>query len=287
MNTTNSDLYSKLAIIIPSKIDSEERYNFAKTSFQSLTDNLKNINVSHVVAHDKPSLLGFVPNNLHFLIKPLKWNNKTKSLYNASDTIWTEGNGKGSAAALLLAVDIALSKGKTFGFIHLDDHVYCEPFGKLITSGLNAMEQDANLLWTRYSGYPIMHDGRVPLKIDNTDHIAFDHVKLSPLRKNDYTLWRSPIISDVNEGNYWPVALWFCIYRLPVLKKILEWAIAVEKKHLGHTENFFKNENGFVKLANEYPKGSFGYINMQFGGFEMHRNKNWKELLKMENKGII
>ena len=131
MNTTNSDLYSKLAIIIPSKIDSEERYNFAKTSFQSLTDNLKNINVSHVVAHDKPSLLGFVPNNLHFLIKPLKWNNKTKSLYNAPDTIWTEGNGKGSTAALLLAVDIALSKGKTFGFIHLDDHVYCEPFGSL------------------------------------------------------------------------------------------------------------------------------------------------------------
>ena len=282
----NSDLFRKLAIIIPSKIDSKRRYNFAQTSFQSLTENLESKNISHIVAHDNPDFSPFIPKSLHSLFESLKWNDKAKDLYNATDTNWIEGDGKGSAAALLLAVEIALSKGKTYGFIHLDDHVYCEPFGKLITTGLDAMERNINLLWTRFSGYPLIHDGRVPISFDDTNQITFDSVKLSPIRYTDYTLWESQIIPCVNDGKYWPVALWFCIYRLTVLKKVLEFAIAADKKHLGHVEEFFKKEKGFDKLINEYPKGSFGYINMQFGGFEMHRNNNWQELIKMDNREI-
>ena len=63
-------------------------------------------------------------------------------------------------------------------------------------------------------------------------------------------------------------------------------AVAEGTKHLAHVELYFKNGVGFQSLIEAPPDGSFGYINMQFGGIEMHRNKNWEMLLSMPNDPI-
>ena len=55
---------------------------------------------------------------------------------------------------------------------------------------------------------------------------------------------------------------------------------------LTHVELCFMNGVGFQRMLNTLPDGSFGYINMQFGDIEMHRNKNWEMLISMPNDPI-
>ena len=125
-----------------------------------------------------------------------------------------------------------------------------------------------------------------PLVPNEQDRIVFDHVVLTPLRRSGFTLWQSPLSAKVNEGSYWPIAMWFCIFKLDFLKNLLRWALATDVKHLGHVEAFYKEKGGFRRVVDEYPQGLFGYINMQFGGFEMHRNSNWRELISGCNRAI-
>jgi hypothetical protein len=278
------ELFDSLAILSPSKITTEERFKFASSSLNFLRTNLQNVNIRHIIVHDSPKLKSYVPRYLHFLFKSLLWDEKSKELYSLPGIKLESGSGKGSASALLQAVNIAISEGKTYGFIHLDDHVYCKPFFNLIYHGLDALDKNPDLLWTRFSGYPLIFNGDNEI-IANNETISFDNVILTPKREKEYTLWSTPISTKINEGKYWPLALWFCIYRISFLKEILEWSIG--KKHLCHVEEYYKNPFGFEKIIQHYPKGSCGYINMQFGGFEMHRNGNWQELLKKENKKIL
>ncbi|NQU35261.1 MAG: hypothetical protein HQ521_18700, partial [Bacteroidetes bacterium] len=167
-----------------------------------------------------------------------------------------------------------------------DDHIYCDPIVELLINGTREMEQNPDLLWTRFSGYPLIYDGRGNLSKKN-DRITFDSVVLNSLKRETYTLWFSNLQSDVNKGRYWPVAMWFSIFRLPILRKILILSLKNNCKHLGNVEDYFKNKNGFKWLSLTYPEGSFGYINMQFGGFEMHRNHNWKTLIDLDNNKIL
>lgn len=196
------------------------------------------------------------------------------------------GDNKGSAAALLMAVHAAMDSGKTYGFIHLDDHVYAEECGTLFSYGLDAMNENENLLWIRFSGYPIIYNNRAPMQLRD-EKISFDGITLTPKRTKKYTLWQSQLTAGSVKGNYWPIALWFCIYKLSVLKEILEWAIEAKAKHLAHAELFYKNGPGLARLLDRFPNGEFGYINMQFGGIEMHQNANWRELMVLSNEGIV
>jgi hypothetical protein len=148
------------------------------------------------------------------------------------------------------------------------------------------MEERPDLLWTRFSGYPVMYEGRAPLVPDENDRITFDGVRLAPWRHDDFTVWSSPLTKEVNTGRYWPIAMWFCIYRLSFLQMLLEWAVSEGAKHLAHVELYYKNAGGFQRVLDSAPNGWFGYINMQFGGIEMHRNRNWEALLSMPNSAI-
>lgn len=253
----------------------------------SLLKRLNGAPVSVVVVHDSPGWKNIVPKPLRCLSGQLRWDGRAKTVYAGAAVTWVPGEGRGSAAALLSAVKVALAGGKTYGFIHLDDHVYGDRFGDLLTNGLRAMEERPNLLWTRFSGYPVMYEGRVPLVPNVNNQIVFDGVTLSPWRYDDVTVWSSPLTREVNSGRYWPIAMWFCIYRLSFLEMLLEWAVAEGTKHLAHVELYFKNGVGFRRLLDTVPDGSFGYINMQFGGIEMHRNKNWEMLLSMPNDPIL
>jgi len=155
-----------------------------------------------------------------------------------------------------------------------------------LSHGLRAMENHSNLLWTRFSGYPVIYDNKTPNILNSADEIVFDGVILSPYRNSDYTLWSSPLTEEANKGRYWPIAMWFSIFKLSFLKTLLEWAVANDARHLAHVEMYYKNNGGFQRVLNTFSGDSFGYINMQFGGIEMHRNRNWKELLCMPNDAI-
>lgn len=281
------ELYDRLCILTPARVVSSERYEISAISLESLYAQISAFKLKHFIVQDNPDWGRLVPKRFTRLFSALSWSGRAKRLYEEYNAVWMKGMGKGSAHAMLLAVEAAIKSGKSYGFIHLDDHVYCEPFAELMKSGLHAMSLDDNLIWTRFSGYPIMFDGRVPFESGDKERILFDQVVLSPQRKLDYTLWHAPIDGNANCGRYWPIALWFCIYRLDALKAFLEWALENNVKHLAHAEEYFKERDGFERVINRYPNGRFGYINMQFGGFEMHRNPRWRELIAGDNKAVL
>jgi|GEM_PF-1724623 len=277
---------SQLAILTPSRVTTEQRYEFASASCKSLQNSLNGEFATHVVVHDSHVFKSIVPNFLHGLIKSFYLDNKARDLYSSKKTIWFDGDGRGSASAMLKAVNVAISQGKSYGFIHLDDHVYRPDFGELLAKGVAAMDEHTDLQWTRFSGYPVIFNNRKPLQPSAEDLITFDGVTLRPHRSSKYTLWSSPLTSEANAGNYWQVVMWFCVYRLGFLKQLLEWAVKGNSRHLAHVETFYRKQANFQKILDRFPKSSFGYINMQYGGIEMHRNENWRELLALDNPAI-
>lgn len=283
----DNKLFEKLAILTPSRITTAQRYAFAKASLESLHNGLQGLTPDHIVVHDSPAYKRFFPKSLRHLNSSLNWDSRARGIYNYSETTWLTGKNTGSAAALLTAVKVALDSGKTYGFIHLDDHVYTEECGILFSHGLEAMQENQNLLWVRFSGYPVIYQNRLPFQLGLDGEISFDGVRLTPTRTEKYTLWRSRLSDESIRGDYWPIALWFCIYKLSVLKAILEWAIENKAKHLAHAELFYKNGTGFTRLLDRFPSGEFGYINMQFGGIEMHRNPNWRGLMALSNEEVL
>jgi len=64
------------------------------------------------------------------------------------------------------------------------------------------------------------------------------------------------------DGNYWPFALWFTV------------CIVKNFTGLNHLEVFFRKKENWSLFIKEI-SASRGFINIQFGGLEMERNKNW------------
>jgi hypothetical protein len=55
---------------------------------------------------------------------------------------------------------------------------------------------------------------------------------------------------------------------------------------LGSVEAAFQKPKIWQAFIKKYP-GELGYINMQFGGLEMHRNKNWHTLINYPNNPVL
>jgi hypothetical protein len=276
----------KLAILIPSKVVSQERFSFASISLGSLKLALGALTHQCIVVHDHPFIKKIAPKFLKSLMPQLIWDEKAERFYSDEGVVWVCGPNLGSASALLAAARVALDSGSTYGFIHLDDHIYCRDFGRLLTNGLDSMESESTLQWIRFSGYPIIYKNKADIKISPMDTIEFDRIVLRPIRTDNFTTWVSPLNEEVNNGEYWPIALWFCIYRLDFLIEILEYSISNGARHLADAEVILKSAVGFKWVIDRFPKSTFGYINMQFGGIEMHQNKNWRELLNLSNREI-
>ena len=185
---------------------------------------------------------------------------------------------------MLDATREARKVGAKYCFLHLDDHVYLPLFGQLLKHGYDALEANPDLMWTRYSGYPLIYEKRAALEKDN-DEVRFDAVTLRPWRTPEYTLWWDSLEDKSVRGRYWPIAMWFCIFRLVVLERLLEQAPTGAGRHLADVEVFYKQESNWEKFVSS-TGGKFGYINMQYGGIEMHRNKNWRELMRISNDEI-
>jgi hypothetical protein len=238
------------------------------------------------VLHDNVRLNPLLPKFVASQLPSARWDGTAEQIYSGANTRLVRRSGRGSARAMREAVSLATKDGYTYGFIHLDDHVYQEDFGALFLRGIDALETNPDLLWVRFSGYPLICEGRPDLEV-SADRVRFDTVQLEPRREKEYTLWSSDLDAEVIRGKYWPVAMWFCIYRLDVLSRLLDWADVDSTLHLAHVELYFKQEKGFTRLREEYRGGRFGYINMQNGGIEMHRNANWRDLLRLPNEAIL
>lgn len=274
---------NEIAILTPSYINNQNRFSFAHDSLESL-NSIIDSSYRHIVVNDKPKMIKILPERFHSWIPSSKWHNKAKEIYKNSNVTLIDRFGSGSASAVLRSVREAMNQGFKFGFIHLDDHVYIDNFKVLIENAKDSFGYDKNLLMIRFSGYPLIYNGFKEIVCEN-GRIQFDSVTLQPRREKDYTLWWSYFDRHTIEGNYWPIALWFCLYRLDFLEKLLDYPGVKRMKHLAHVELFYKNTENWHRFIEGY-NGKFAYINMQFGGFEMHRNENWRELINLPNHPV-
>ena len=289
------NISTKLCLLTPSYIDSEERLDYASDSYMSLVDALDFNKLRHFVVDDSdPIYLDYLRRSEH--------KNKLVNLYSAgAPTLVYRKKPLGSATAMLEAVNLALAEGFKLGFIHLDDQIYNAEFHTLLSSACVAMRSDDQIAWLRFSGYPLIHGGSQKFSIDN-DIIDIEGIPFTPSRSRKFTTWLSSFESTkkADAKNYWPVAMWHSLYRLDVLKVMLERGLSLlggfytlkrrimrQSMHLCHIELTYKSRFGFNSLIQNYPTGKYGYVNMQFGGIEIHRNKNWEELMKLNNEPVL
>jgi hypothetical protein len=274
---------ARLSIITPSYINSQTRFFLAKKSLESL-ENTIGTSYHHIVVDDRPRSSFLIPGKVRSRLPFLKWSEKSKAIYSRSNVNLIRRFGSGSASAILTALHEARHQDSNLVFIHLDDHVYLPILKVLVQHACDAFNRDEKLLLVRFSGYPLLYNNRLPLTAEN-DRISFDSVILEPDRKENYTLWSTNFSENTIDENYWPIALWFCIYRVDFLEKILTNALVHKLKHLAHVELYYKNPANWRQFISRLD-GKFGYINMQFGGLEMHRNRNWQELIQLPNEPI-
>ena len=277
------NILNDLNLITPSRIDGRRRWDYATASVRSLREAVGD-GLVHIVVHDMPAYLNRMPSGLRGMLPYARWHFKASEVYNQGKAHVKVRCGSGSASAALEAAREASEKGAKYCFIHLDDHVYLPLFGKLLEHGYDALEADPELMWVRFSGYPLIYAKRTPLQ-EKDDEVKFDGVKLRPWRTPEYTLWWDYLGKNTVRGRYWPVAMWFCVFRLTFLESLLEQAPTEPGRHLADVEVFYKLESNWEKLVSN-SGGKFGYVNMQYGGIEMHRNKNWRELMRTPNDEI-
>jgi hypothetical protein len=268
----------KLCFLAPSRVESSRRLSLACASLKSLRDNGGSGYPMYVV-QDEPCRSAFLPRWAAGWLPAVRYSEAGAQAYIKNVSKFIRRHGAGSASALLEAAEAAVADDCNLGYIHLDDHVYHPHLRQLLLFSEEEMCASSNLIWLRFSGYPLISQrGREFSRSGQS--VAFDSVVLVPHSRGRYTLWTSDLGPHISEGAYWPVAMWHSVYRLPVLCHMLRWALEQPGvHHLADVEVLFKSDVGTTWLCEQYPNCSFGYINMQFAGFEMHRNKSWKKLL--------
>jgi hypothetical protein len=275
--------HNKIVFLVPSRTLSKTRLNLAQKSLKSLSEKMGE-SLQAIVVHDGIKKPGWIPEKL-FQMLPSAYNDlQGAHLYQSKRSTVVKRSGRGSASALLLAVERAIEKGFDLGYIHLDDHIYNKHLPILMGHAEGEFAQSPDLAWLRFSGYPIISPGgRDYKRVEKEVH--FDDVVLQPRHRNNYTCWSTVIDERAAGGSYWPVAMWHSLYKLDVLKAILKEAIKSENcLHLANVEEHFKSGTGMRWLMDNFGEMSFGYINMQFAGFEMHRNPNYRLLLAGPNQ---
>jgi hypothetical protein len=276
-------LKDRIVFLIPSRTLSKTRLNLAQKSLKSLAENMGK-SLQTIVVHDGIRKPDWMPEKL-FQMLPSAYNDQLGAhLYQSNRSTVVKRSGHGSASALLFAVERAIENGFDLGYIHLDDHIYNKYLPILIGYAQDEFAKSPDLAWLRFSGYPIISPGgRDYKRVDNT--IIFDEVVLQQRRRNNYTCWHTPIDERAAGGRYWPVAMWHSLYNLNVLRAMLRKA--VESKnclYLANVEEYFKSGTGMRWFMENFRGMSFGYINMQFAGFEMHPNPNYRLLLAGPNQ---
>jgi len=265
------------AVVTPSYIDSQQRADWAKKSLASLDDVIGK-SYPHVVVDDTPAATDFVQPDFIY----------AKPNISLLHRRWVLG----SASALLAAVRKARGLGAELCFIHLDDQVYIHIFRWLFQCACDAFKCNKDLQAVHFSGYPILikrHSkpdlgNRTGLTISE-DSVSFDTISLSPTRYPTYTLWSSQYHDQMTDGRLWPVMMWMTLYRAGFLQRLLSQALTQDLRSLSQVETYYRNRANWQSLINDHP-GKLAYINMQFGGLDMHRHQNWQEMTAYPNIAV-
>ena len=270
----------KLAIVTPSYIDKQARADWARESLASLRAAIGE-DYLHVVVDDPPAEIS-------------EWHDAAEKVYDGRNIMFIRRTGRPSAAsALRQAVHEAREQGAELLFIHLDDAAYVSELGTLLEYARHAFEHDEELMEVPFTGYPILHRKHSTPQLGNCscvniseDQVSFGNLHLSPTRYKDYTLWWSHFHARMVDEAFWAVLMWQVLYRAEFLETILLFESARGRRTLGQVElYYYKNRDNWRRLLESFP-GKLGYINMQFGGLEMHRNRTWREMMRFPNVAV-
>ncbi len=274
-----------LATVTPSFLPDAYRSRMAQEAYRSFRQQAPPGH-PHYVVDDTPAE-GRRPG----LIERFRAYEGPDSVYAAPGIRLTKRGGGGMTTATLDAVRQAIADGAELIFIHLDDCVYNDTFADLLRWGVDAMSQDPDLVYVRTGGYPLLHEASPPrlgnrAKIQHHDGtVTFDDIRLRALRRPEYTLWWSDFHERANGGAFWPLPMWHVIYQARFLLGLLELGDQVGTPRLGDLEAYFKRDETWPE-ARRHLRGRFGFINMQFGGWEIHRTRIWKRIGKYANDAI-
>jgi len=283
----------RLCIVTPSYISSHERSKFAVRSLESLraaTDQP----YDHVVVDDWPRLSLPIPGNrsVKLPIPDPFWIDAATTVYDEPHTDTVRRVRGDSVSATLRGVREARKRGSDLVFLHLDDNIYVPQMGRLLEYARDAFTNDNTLQHVQLSGAPMLSDDCTPeegnrslIEIDDDGNaVVFDDITFRPDRADEYTLWSAPFGESMLSERFWPVVGWSSVFRIDFLEWLLTREGVTDLPNLGQWEVYYRRSENWERVM-DYG-GRLGYINMQFGGLEMHHNQNWRELLSYPNEPV-
>ena len=279
----------KAAIITPSWIWNAERAGYAVTSMASML-NAAWIGLDHYVIDDSKIEEKEAKDGRGIAKKA------AESIYR--DCKMLDGDDEGMLDATISAARWARSEGAELVFLHLDDTFYVHPCRQLMKWAIEAMSKDDNLKVIHLSNFPLLDKtsskelGNLTYLEVGKDEVRFDTTVLKPTRYDDFTLWSSPFEEGM-VSRFWPLACWFAFYEADFFIDLMERFAdsppdSVPSVHAGTlagVEVFYRDPTNWMEVVER--GGSLGHINMQFGGLEMHRNKNFMELVGFPNRAVL
>lgn len=269
----------KLAVVTPSCIGSQTRADLARAAVVSLRAAIGE-DYLHVVVDDVPKLKS-------------KWCSTAENIYAWPNIqLVRRPEQRSNTSALRQAVREAREQDAELVFIHLDDNVYVPEFRALLKHARHAFGRDEELMEVIFTGYPILHRKHCTSQLGNRscidigkNQVSFGSLHLSPTRYRDYTLWWSRFHADMVDKAFWSIFMWQVLYRVEFLETLLTFEGARGCRSLGRVEQYYKTKANWRHALLHF-SGKLGYINMQFGGLEMHRNKTWKKLVCFPNVAV-
>ncbi|MCS3657964.1 inhibitor of KinA sporulation pathway (predicted exonuclease) [Salinibacter ruber] len=284
----------KTVLITPSYVSSAERASYAEKSLSLLREAVGE-KYSHIVVDDYPRIRPYPYTRFlsRLWIPDFRNMNRASQVYEGENIRLVRQWGNSSTRATMRALRIAEGQGADLVFLHLDDNAYISIFQDLFEKAIDAFRRRPKLKMVRLTDTPILSNdcteeqgNRTELEIED-DVIRFENLELRPQRYDNYTLWTSPFHKDLAKGEYFPITMWFTLFRASFLHRLFEICTTTDSyaSPLVDVERFYKDVDQWREVVDDL-SGELGYINMQFGGLEMHQNKNWKELVNLPNHPV-
>lgn len=284
----------KLSIVTPSYVSSQERMKFAVRSLESLRNALQEP-YEHVVVDDRPRLSFPLPGgrSVDLPVTDPIWGDAAETIYDGPNVTLLRGSGGDSISATLRGVREVKKRGADLVFLHLDDNIYVPQMGNLLKYARDAFQREEALQHLHLAGGPMLSDDCSPaegnrslIEIRNGgDEVVFDDIVFRPDRTDEYTLWSSPFDESMHSERFWPIVGWSSVFRVEFLEWLLTRDGVSNLPNLGQWEVYYRQAEHWDEVIKF--GGRLGYINMQFGGLEMHHNRNWRELIEYPNNPVI
>jgi len=224
------------------------------------------------------------------LLPDFKFWNASRDVYTGENIFLTRRYARGSTSAFLEGVRLAKIKGHKYVLMHLDDNVYLPIARSLVSHAITAMDDDPGLGAVKLTCFPMVGSFASPEKGNETllqrsgDIITFSETTLRRKPYPDFTLWWSPFDVVANSGTLWPITFWTVIYSIDFLEALLAHPPLKQRNLLTYAESYYRDKTQYAEFLKRHGNLKFGFINMQFAGYEMHQNEgHWHTLMSQPN----